>query len=225
MRLILLSLTLLFSHVFSFSTTYHEDVHQDCQFPKVVVLDDQSVIVFSSTIGGNKCLETKLSKKGEWIIGDIPHNESISGSDALTAAHDGTEQNPTLVAHGKLSHEMIYSYDNNKLVSFLKEPKSKYFAHKSVVALKNGKILIAGIIGGATEKVSTDIDVNIYDPKTNSYGNGVTLKANGKLVSCYEQKANQVYCAYVSQQYPYVSKLMLQLIEVNPAGNTLTTKD
>ena len=60
MRLILLSLTLLISHVFSLSGAEHEEVHQDSQFPKVVVLDDQSVIVFSSVIAGNMCLETKL---------------------------------------------------------------------------------------------------------------------------------------------------------------------
>jgi len=224
MKLIIFSLFLLFSQVFSLSNTNQEEIFEDCQFPKVVVLDDKSVIVIAPNIGGNKCYETKLDKTGEWIYGDIPHNQSISGSDTLTAAHDDTDQNPTLVGHGKLPYEMIITYDKNKEISRLKEPKSKYFAHKSVVALKNGKIIIAGIVGGANEKVLTDVDINIYDPKTNTYGNGLTFGANGKLVSCYEQKANQVYCAYVSQQYPYVSKLMLQYIEVNPTANTITSK-
>ena len=223
MRLILLFLTLLISHVFSLSGAEHEEVHQDSQFPKVVVLDDQSVIVFSSVIAGNMCLETKLNKKGEWIYGDIPHNHSMSGSDTITSAHE-TNQVPTFIGHGKLPYEMLYTFDKDNVVASLKDPKLKYYAHKSVVALKSGKIIIAGIVGGATEKTLTDVDVNIYDPKTKTYGSGLSFGANGRLVSCYEQKENQVYCAYVSQQYPYVSKLMLQYIEVNPTANTITSK-
>ena len=180
MRLILLSLTLLISHVFSLSGTEHEEVHQDSQFPKVVVLDDQSVIVFSSVIAGNMCLETKLNKKGEWIYGDIPHNHSMSGSDTITAAHEAN-QIPTFIGHGKLPYEMLYTYDKNNVVASLKDPKLKYYAHKSVVALKNGKIIIAGIVGGATEKTLTDVDVNIYDPKTKTYGSGLSFGANGLL--------------------------------------------
>ena len=42
------------------------------------------------------------------------------------------------------------------------------------------------------------------------------------MVSCYEQKENKVYCAYVTAHYPLVTKLNLQLIEVNPSSNTLT---
>ena len=224
MKFIMLSLILSFSYVLSLSGTEHEQVHDNSQFPMVTELDVQSVIVFSSVIGGNKILESKLNKKGEWIYGDIPHNQSSSGSDRLTVARDGTGQYPTFVGHGKLPYEMLYTYDKNTILASLKEPKLKYFAHKSVVALKCGKIIIAGIVGGATEKVLTDVDVNIYDPKTKSYGSGLSFGANGKLVSCYEQKENQLYCAYVSQQYPYVSKLMLQHIEVNPTANTMTSK-
>ena len=98
---------------------------------------------------------------------------------------------------------MITTYNQNNLISSIKEPKSRYFAHKSIVALKSGKIIIAGIVGGANENVLTDVDINIYDPKTKTFGTGLSFGANGKLVSCYEQKTNQVYCAFVSHFTTY----------------------
>ena len=223
-KLILFSLLLLFSQVSSLADTIHEEVHEDSQFPKVVTLDDQSVLIFSSVIGEKKCLETKLDKKGEYIYGDIPHTQGLSGSDVLTSPHDGTNQNSILFHHGDLSYEMITTYNQNNLISSIKEPKSRYFAHKSIVALKSGKIIIAGIVGGANENVLTDVDINIYDPNTKTFGTGLSFGVNGKLVSCYEQKTNQVYCAFVSQQYPFVSKLNLQHIEVNSNANTMASK-
>ena len=202
----------------------HEEIHEDSQFPKVVTLDDQSVLVFSSIIGEKKCLETKLDKKGEYIYGDIPHTQGLSGSDLLTSPHDGTNKNSILFHHGDLPYEMVTTYNQNTLLSSVKEPKSRYFAHKSIVALKSGKIVIAGIVGGSNENVLTDVDINIYDPTTQTFGTGLTFGANGKLVSCYEHKENQVYCAFVSQQYPFVSKLILQHIEVNSNANTMASK-
>ena len=224
MKLILLSLFLLFSQVITLSDTIHEEIHEDSQFPKVVTLDDQSVLVFSSIIGEKKCLETKLDKKGEYIYGDIPHTQGLSGSDLLTSPHDGTNKNSILFHHGDLPYEMVTTYNQNTLLSSVKEPKSRYFAHKSIVALKSGKIVIAGIVGGSNENVLTDVDINIYDPTTQTFGTGLTFGANGKLVSCYEHKENQVYCAFVSQQYPFVSKLILQHIEVNSNANTMASK-
>ena len=222
---LILCLLFLLSQVNSLADTIQEEIHDDSQFPKVVVLDDQSVLVFTKVVGLNKCLETRLDKKGETLSSYIPHDQGLSGSDILTSPHSISAQYPVLVGHGGLSYEQITSYIQGQSPSIMKEPKSKYFAHKSVVALKCGKLLIAGIEGKTNEKELTDIDVNLYEPKNNTYGSGgLSFGANGKMVSCYEQKENQVYCAYVVQQYPYVSKLMLQYIEVNPIANTLTSK-
>ena len=222
-KYLILCLLFLLSKVNSLSDTIQEEIHDDSQFPKVVVLDDQSVLVFSKIVGLNKCLETKLDKKGETVYSYIPHDQGLAGSDILTSPHSATNQYPILVGHGGLSYEQITRYIQGQSPSTMKEPKSKYFIHKSVVALKCGKLLIAGIKEESNDKYQ--VDVNLYDPKNNTYGSGgLSFDANGKMVSCYEQKENQVYCAYVDQQYPYVSKLMLQYIEVNPTANTLTSK-
>ena len=223
-QILFLSIFLLISPIFSHSNTFQEEIHEDAQWPKVANLDDGSVLIFSHVIGEKKCLETKLDKKGEFIYGDIPHNQTISPSDVLIAPHQNPDQVSVLVHNGGLSSEMITQYQQNVFKSSLKEPNSKYYVHKSVVALKNGKIIIAGIEEEVNDKVLTKIGVDIYDPKTNTYGNGLTLDAKGKMVSCYEQKENQVYCAYVIEQYEFVSKLILQHLEVNPTANSITSK-
>jgi len=217
-------LFLLVSQINSLSDTIQEELHDDSQFPKVVNLDDQGVLIFSPIIGLNKFLESKLDKKGEFVRSYISHNQSICANDVLAALHNIPGSDSILIHHGSSPYEVISEYKESTLVSSKKEPHSKYYAHKSVVSLKCGKVLIAGIEGKQNDNILTNIDVNIYDPKTNTFGTGLTLDAYGKLVSCYEQKENQVYCAYVSQQYPYVSKLMLQYIEVNPTANTITPK-
>ena len=122
----------------------------------------------------------------------------MCANDALAAIYGLPESDSILIHHGSLPYEMISEYQKSNLVSSIKEPHSKYYAHKSVVGLKCGKVLIAGVEGKQSDTILTDIDVNIYDPKTNTYGTGLTFGAYGKLVSCYEQKQNQVYCAYVS---------------------------
>ena len=38
-------------------------------------------------------------------------------------------------------------YKNGNLISSIAMPGSKYYAHKSVVGLKSGKVLLAGIEG------------------------------------------------------------------------------
>jgi hypothetical protein len=50
-------LFLLVSQINSLSDTIQEELHDDSQFPKVVNLDDQGVLIFSPIVGLNKFLE------------------------------------------------------------------------------------------------------------------------------------------------------------------------
>ena len=45
------------------------------------------------------------------------------------------------------------------------------------------------------------------------------------MISCYEQIENQVYCAYTSQNYPILYKLILLYIEVFPNSNNIGIQD
>ena len=223
-KLLFLFLFVLISRSNSLSDTFQEVLHEDSQYPLIKVLEDKSVLVISPIIGINKYLETKLDEKGEIIYSYIPHNQSIAGNDVLTSIYNDPNHDSLLLHHGSSPREMISLYKNGNLISSIAMPGSKYYAHKSVVGLKSGKVLLAGIEGKVNDKVLTNVDVNIYDPKTNTFGTGLTFGAYGKLVSCYEQKENEVYCAYVSQQDNFISKLILQYIVVNPTSNTIVSK-
>ena len=61
----------------------------------------------------------------------------------------------------------------------------------------------------------TYIDLSLYNPVSNTFEhNGVTFEAYDNLVSCYEQKDNDIYCAYVSTWNEFVNKLALKHITV-----------
>ena len=207
--------------------TNQEEVHEDSQYPKAFTLYNKDVVIFSSITGQNKCLVSQYNKKGQIVFSDIPSDISDSGSGKIVTVKDDAY----LFGHNQQNLPNAKAYDSiNKLVggnfrSSKISPNSKFYAQKSMVSLKSGKILIAGIQGQETSQVLTDIDVFLYDPSSDTYGNVINFGGYGKLVSCYEQKENQVYCAYVSHQYPFVAKLTLQLFEVNPTSNTLTKKE
>ena len=59
---------------------------------------------------------------------------------------------------------------------------------------------------------------------TNTFGNEIHLEEESKMISCYEQKENLIYCAYISQESNFVSKLILLYIEVNPNKNEVIKK-
>ena len=224
---IFLALFILFiSQVYSDANTFEELVHENAQFPKAYTLNNKHVLVISSVIGENKCLVSEYDEDGETVYADMPLNISDSGSAQMVCVNE----NAIIFGHNKQNLARSIPYDTitrikqGRYVSSKAVPKSHFYLQKSAVSLKCGNVLMAGITGGATNNVVTDIDVNLYDPQTDTYGNGISFGGYGKLVSCYEQKENQVYCAYVSQQYPFVAKLKLQLIEVNPTAKTLTSK-
>ena len=225
-KIYLLSLVLIISQVYSLANTYEENVHEDAQYPKAFTLYNEKVIILSSIIGENKLLISQYDENGETVFSDMPLNIGSSGNGKVVSVKDYT----ILFAHNeqKLSgakpYDTITKIKDGKLVSSKAVPNSRYYVQKSAVALKCGKVLLAGITGTSTDGALTNIDINLYEPKNDTFGNGISIEVKGKLVSCYEQKENQVYCAYVYQQYPFVAKLKLQLIAVNPNSNSVTSK-
>ena len=227
MKIFLISLIPLITQVYSLAYAYQDLVHEDSQYPKAFTLYNKNVIILSPIIGQNKCLVTEYDQEGREVFSDMPLNISDSGSGRIGAVKDDVfffGHNQQNLANAK-AIDIIAKINQGKFKSSKDSPQSRFYIQKSIVALKSGKILLAGIIKGANEQVLTDIDVFLYDPVKDAFGNLLNFGGYGKLVSCYEQEENQVYCAYVSHQYPFVAKLMLQHIEVNPTTNTLTKKE
>ena len=228
MKIYLVSLLIIFSQINSLANSYQEEIHDNAQFTKAYTLDDENVVVIISVPGEQKVYETKLDKNGETIYSYIPFNASYSSNAELIVPHskDGNISDSLLFHHNKQNlpgaepYDFVTEFNQGKVISHLKDPQSKFYTRKSAVSLKNGKVFLAGI----TEGTEIAIDAKIYDPETKKFGNGLSFEGIGKFVSCYEQKENQVYCAYVIKQYPFVSKLKLKHLEINPTTNTIIAK-
>ena len=200
--------------------TYQYILHRNSEFPKVCTLKDGNVIVVSSALGASATNVTKLDKEGKVIYTDLTLNQGFSED-----AHIVQPENSNLYFMESHARESSNKKDNlltfkdksNAIKTFQK--KNGIYQKTSVVALKNGKILVAGIGPKSSFSSETDADVNIYDPNTFAAGEGLTFKGHSDYISCFEQKANDVYCVYVSYEDFFVSKLKIKHISVN--GNTL----
>ena len=217
MRIFILSFILLYSRIYTLSSTYQEIIHENSLNPIAVNSVDGSVLLFSSIKDSNKIKETKLDKNGEKINSYIYNNITLALGDKIISLSYEETQESLLIHHEKFSHEIFTKLSQGKILPSIEEPSLKYFYRKSIVSLKNGKILIAGI-----EKDLEEIYLNIYDPKTNSFGEGISFGENCKMISCYEQKENQILCLYVFQSQ--ISRLISQQIEVDPISNTIHIK-
>ena len=207
------------------NTTYQKIIHENSNYPKVIRLHDQSVLIFSSIIDENKYRETKLNKNGEKIYSYIYYNLSFSANDMLVASHNDINQESLLIHQDNSSYIIIKKLRQGNIISSLKTNDSKYEPQLSIVSLKCGKIFIAGILKDADTNEQGKIDINIYDPKTDDFGAGLSFGENVKMISCFEHLEYHVYCIYVSVQSISVSKLISQHIEINPISNTISIKD
>ena len=205
-------------------TAFHKIIHENSNYPKVIILHNQSALIFSSIIGENKYRETKLNKNGEIIYSYIYYNLSFSANDMLVASHNDINQESLLI-HQDNSSIIIKKLRQGNLISSLKKNDSKYEPQLSIVSLKCGKIFIAGILKDADTNEQGKIDINIYDPKTDDFGAGLSFGENVKMISCFEHLENHIYCIYVSVQSISVSQLISQHIEINPISNTISIKD
>ena len=164
-NIFLISFILLISQVYTLAMTNQEEVHEDSQYPKAFTLYNKDVVIFSSITGQNKCLVSQYNKKGQIVFSDFPSDISDSGSGKIVTVKDDAY----LFGHNQQNLPNVKAYDSiNKLVggnfrSSKISPNSKFYAQKSMVSLKSGKILIAGIQGQETSQVLSDIDVFLYD--------------------------------------------------------------
>ena len=220
-----LSLCLIFN-TNSLSSTSQEVVQVDSEFPKVCTLEDGNVLVLSSILGRQQTNVTKLDECGNVIF----NNETILKGYSVGAqlVQPSKSDNYLLAYHNKKgvsqyeSKENILTFkDKNTVVKNL-TTKNNLYQKKSVVALKNGNVIIAGIEPKTAFGGETGTEINIYDPKTLNAGNGLSFKSHSDYVSCFEQKENNVYCVFVSDEDVFVSKLTIKYILVN--GNTLIDK-
>ena len=200
---------------------------EDAEFPKVCSFNDGLVYAFGSVLGEQKTLITKFDKyadRGE----DTTLKFGYSGSSVV--AQSLSDNNLAFFFHNKkgianyVSKEYVGNIKNDgkEFSSILR--KDKIYIQKSVVPLENGKIIIAGIYEKNNLGEQTTIEIDIYDPSTGSFGNGITIaegqsdNAYGKYISCFKLKPNDVYCAYVSYESEFISKLNIRHLKITVNG-------
>lgn len=226
MKIQLILLLIFIVHIFSKADNHQEEAHKFSRYPFIAVSDNGEVTIISPEIASDKSLASQYDKKAEIISEDKALNPNFPSNSKVVIPHSTEGNNPGsyIILYTNKTYDVIATYSQGRVKYTKSIPHSKAYIKKSLVALKNGKILSAGIVEDKNNNKLAEIDVNLYDPQTNTFGTGLSFGINGKFISCYEQKENQVYCAYVVQQYPFVSKLMLQHMEVNPTAKTVTSK-
>ena len=203
--------------------TYQYILHRNSEFPKVCTLKDGNVIVVSSALGASASNVTKLDKEGNILFTDEILNKGFSED-----AHIVQPENSDFYLmdlHGRETgnkKDTLLTFKDKSNIIKSTVRKNGIYQKTSVVALKNGKVLVAGIGPKSTFGSETTAEINVYDPSTFAAGNGITFNGHSDYISCFEQKDNDVYCVYVSYEDLLVSKLKIQHIGIT--GSTLTEK-
>ena len=220
---------LLVSQIDTLAYTSQFIIHIDSGLAKVCVLPDKSVLVLSSIRGLQKTKESKFDEKGNVISGNSTLDFGYTRSSQLVQPN--SDGNPLIIGHNKQTYsgqsplENITQFSHG---SIIKETNLKrgIYQQKSTIALKSGKVFNAGIEEPSADGAATNIDLSIFDPKTNKIGNGLTLNdATSKYISCIELTENNVYCFYVSHEHDYVSKLRIRHIKIDDSTMTLIASD
>ncbi len=228
-RLSLFLSFLLIYNINSLSTTVQEIIHENSELPKVCTLADQSVLVLSTLRGEQSMKESKFDKQGRVLYGNSTYGLGYTASSQLVELQsvNGEEPNYLLSYHNKenlrdsVSKEFIleFNHGKSKNTSFT----NSIYQQKSTVALKNGKIVLAGLNKKSGYGAQTSVDLKLYDPATSTFGKGVSFSAFSDYVSCFELKENDLYCVYSSLEHVYVNKL--KIIYLSVVNNTLTIVD
>ena len=217
-------LFVLFCGINSLGHYSQEIVHTDSEFAKVCAYPDKKVLVVSSVRGMQMSKESLLDEYGNVIYGNASLPLGYTGSAQVTKPYpmNGVEQDNLLFFHNKQNivlnspNELVHQFNQGTVKIGRTVTNNILYKQKSLVALKNGKVLLAGINPLSAEYAETTAFINIMNPmKNNTFGSGLSFTAYSEHISCYEQKDNEVYCVYVSYEDKFVSKLIIKKILVN----------
>ena len=219
---------ILISQIYSLSYIQQEVLTEDHELPKVCLLEDDGVAVLTSLRGTrHESKMCRLDKNGNKIYDCSVMDFSYTGSSEFVKLKNST--NYALYYHnnqnidGKKAKENILILEDHGKKVNLDSKKQSIYETKSAIGLKNGKIFLAGIDPIPSDYAETRIELNLYNPNTNEWENGLSFDAYSKFVSCFEQKKNEVYCVYASYEDVFVTKLKIKHIHVN--YDTLVAKE
>ena len=208
------------------SYTTQNILHSDSEYSKACTLENGDVLAISSVVGTQQSKIAKLNKEGKPIFSNVTLSRGYSPDAQLIQPKNSdfyflAYHNKQNINGQEPKEKGITFKDKNIIINDFDRQNSLY-QKISVVALKSGKVIIAGINPVSAFGADTIADLNIYNPKTGYLGAGLSFNATSNYISCFEQKENNVYCVYISYETAFVSKLKIKHILVN--GNILINK-
>jgi hypothetical protein len=216
----------LISQIHSLTDIKGDVLHEDHELPIICSLEDGGVLAMSRQRGSKQQIKiSRFDRNAEPTANNETMDIGISGSSELIQIEG--QDNFGLFYHnnqniyGRESKENLLLFNFKDSVTNEKNnPLGNYiYKTKSAVSLKNGKIFLAGIVPISTSYAQTSIQINLFDPSTERWENGFSFNAHSHFISCYEQRENNIYCAYVSYDDIFIRKLKIKHIVVN--DNTL----
>ena len=207
-------------------------LHQNAEMAKICQLKDGKVLAVSSTVKSQMSKVTKFDKNAipEYNYFNLSAGYTSSAQIAESKDPSKTESEYYLFGHnkqdiaGQSPNENILKFKDNQGSPGVKVIKSYLYKTHSIISLKSGRVIVVGIKPISTFGAETKVEINLYNPISNTFENtGESFIAYSNLVSCFEQKENDLYCAYVSQENLFVNKLALKHFTVQ--NNVIEVKE
>ena len=198
-------------------------LHTNAETPKICQLKDGRVLALSSVYNEQKTEMSKFESNSEPIYQKFQISKGYTTSAQIAESKDDskTESEYYLIHHNKQdksgsdSHEYVTKLKDNENNPTYKIIKNGIYKEASIISLKSGKVLLIGVNPITTLGAETRVEISIYNPNSNTFeNNAVSFSAYDNLISCFEQKENHVYCAYVSTWNLFVNKLALKHLKI-----------
>ena len=215
--------------------TYNFTVlHENSETAKVCQLKNGDVLAISSGYSTEQITNmTKFDKDGHPIYekyqllnGFSPSSMVVESRTKATPEYYLFHHNKQKIAASSLSDQNITTFKDKGEIIKSFNLRKRIYGKISMVPLKSGKIFLAGIDTIAVQGDQTKVELNIYNPDSNKIeGGGVSFDSYGKLVSCFEQNENEIYCAHSYLVNPFVISLSIKLLKITSSGITIENAD
>ena len=219
----------LFNSIFALSRNDQKDVQSNVQYPKPTTTQNGNVLVISSEVGNPQITHVaEIDKNGNIIYNNATISRGFSASGQVVQQVNGdlyvfSQHNKQGLSTSDPKEYIVTFKENGKNVNVALRA-DKIYQQSSIVALKNGKIFVAGIAPPSNFGVLTTAEVSLFNPNTRTFSSQLSMRSPySNYIHCLEQKENEVYCLYVSFENQFIHKLKLTHYRVN--GDTLEQKN
>ena len=216
----------LLSSIYALSRTNQQDAQTNAQYPKAIALQNGHILVLTSEVGSPQVTHiAELDKDGNLLYNNPTLSRGFSADaqlvqqgDTFVFSHHNKQKLPT---SDSKEYMATFKEKGTNLNAVLRS--TKFYQKSSLVALKNGRTFVAGIVAPSTSGALTTAEVALFNPTTRTFSEGQSINSPySSYIHCYEQTENEVYCLYIAYEDKFISKLKMKHYTVN--GDNLIQK-